>query len=86
MQAQVQEAHSTLLAKEYNKAFALYSTLAERKEPTSFYYLRALYDMGLGCEEDKEKAIKWCRKAAYQGHEKAKGIIRRLHQDGQIAF
>ena len=37
-------------------------------------------------QEDKEKAIEWCRKAAYQGHEMAKGIINRMQQDGQIVF
>jgi TPR repeat protein len=42
--------------------------------------------MGLGCQEDKEKAIEWCRKAAFQGHPKAKGIIQRMQQDGQIVF
>ena len=40
MQTQLQEAYNALLAKEYDKAFVLYSALAEQKEPTSFYYLR----------------------------------------------
>ena len=50
------------------------------------FNLGALYDLGLGCEEDKEKAIEWCRKAAYQGHQKAKDIIRRMQDAGQIIF
>ena len=45
-----------------------------------------MYDNGLGCEEDKEKAIEWCRKAAFKGHEMAKSIIHRMQQDGQIVF
>jgi len=42
--------------------------------------------MGLGCEENKEKAIEWCRKAAYQGHKMAMDIIKRMQHDGQIVF
>jgi len=63
---------------DYKKAFILFKKAQ--------FNLGALYDLGLGCEENKEKAIEWCRKAAYQGHEAAKGIIRRMQQDGQIVF
>ena len=37
-------------------------------------------------EEDKEKAIEWCRKASFQGHQKAKDIMMRMQNDGQIVF
>jgi TPR repeat protein len=40
----------------------------------------------LGCEESTEKALEWCRKASFQGHQKAKDIMHRMQQDGQIVF
>jgi TPR repeat protein len=45
-----------------------------------------MYDNGLGCKEDKEEALAWCRKAASQGHFLAKTIIKRMIQDGEIVF
>ena len=45
-----------------------------------------MYDQGLGVEEDHDKALDLCRKAAYNGHEKAKDIIRGLQEDGKIVF
>ena len=36
MQNKIKEAYDALLAKEYNKAFLLYTELAEAKEPTAF--------------------------------------------------
>jgi TPR repeat protein len=71
---------------DYKKAFILFSKAAQAGNAQAQFNLGALYDMGLGCEEDKEKAIEWCRKAAFQGHPKAKGIIQRMQQDGQIVF
>ena len=50
------------------------------------FNLGAMYDQGLGCEVDHEKALEWCRKASFQGHQKAKDIMHRMQQDGQIVF
>ena len=45
-----------------------------------------MYDQGLGVQEDHDKALDLCRKAAYGGHEKAKAIIASLQEDGKIVF
>jgi TPR repeat protein len=45
-----------------------------------------MYDQGLGCEEDHDKALEYARKAAYLGHEKAKMIIKSLQEEGKIVF
>ena len=74
------------VVQDYKKAFILFSKAANANNAKAQFNLGALYDMGLGCEEDKEKAIEYCRKAAYQGHEMAKGIIKRMQSDGQIVF
>ncbi len=50
------------------------------------YNLGMLYDKGWGVDQNSEKALEWCRKAAHAGHEKAKGIIRRLQEEGKIVF
>jgi hypothetical protein len=45
-----------------------------------------MYDQGLGCEADHDLALEWCRKAAYNGHEKAKAIIAGLQEEGKIVW
>ena len=35
-----------------------------------------LYDQGIGCDKDHDKALDLCRKAAYKVHEKEKNIIK----------
>jgi TPR repeat protein len=71
---------------DYRKAFILFKKAADAGNPQAQFNLGALYDMGLGCEEDKEKALEYCRKAAFSGHQKAKDIMQRMQQDGQIVF
>ena len=36
------------------------------------------YEMGIGVKKDKQEAVKWYRKAAEQGHSKAKDDLKRL--------
>ena len=43
-----QEAYDLLLAKEYDKAYELYTALEKQNDPTSFYYLGFLYFRGFG--------------------------------------
>jgi TPR repeat protein len=71
---------------DFKKAFVLFKKAAQAGHPTAQFNLGAMYDLGWGCEEDKQKALEWCRKAAFAGHEKAKKIIQRMQQDGQIVF
>ena len=56
MQTQIKEAYDTLLAKEYDKAFELYTQLAEQKEATAYYYLGFLYFRGFGVEQNSKLA------------------------------
>jgi len=71
---------------DYKKAYVLFKKAAMAGNASAQFNLGALYDMGLGCEEDKEKAIEWCRKASFQGHQIAKEIMMRMQNDGQIVF
>ncbi|HIP18010.1 MAG TPA: sel1 repeat family protein, partial [Sulfurovum sp.] len=54
MRSEIKEAYDTLLAKEYDKAFTLYTQLAQKEEPTSFYYLGFLYFRGFGVAQDSK--------------------------------
>ncbi|MNN87311.1 Sel1 repeat protein [compost metagenome] len=54
--------------------------------PAAQYNLGMLYDRGEGVEQDHEKALEWCRKAAFAGHAKAKQIIAGLQEEGKIVF
>ncbi len=53
---------------------------------TAHYNLGQLYDAGLGVEQNNEKALELCRKAAFLGHKKAKDIIKKLQENGTIVF
>lgn len=68
------------------RTFICFSRAAEGGLAEGLYNLGLLYDQGIGCEQDNDKALDYCRKAAYKGHEKAKGIIRGLQEDGKIVF
>lgn len=68
------------------KCFICFSRAAEGGLPEGLYNLGQLYDQGIGCEIDHEKALEYCRNAAFKGHAKAKEIIKKLQEDGQILF
>lgn len=68
------------------KCFICFSRAAEGGLAQGLYNLGQLYDQGVGCEQDHDMALDYCRKAAYQGHEKAKAIIKGLQEDGKIVF
>jgi TPR repeat protein len=78
------EGHGVI--QDYPKAFICFSRAAAMDIPEGQYNLGLLYDQGLGCEADHDVALEWCRKAAYNGHEKAKSIIRSLQEEGKIVF
>jgi len=72
--------------KDEARTFICFSKAAEGGLAEGLYNLGQLYDQGLGCEQDHDKALDLCRKAAYQGHQKAKDIIKGLQEDGKIVF
>ncbi len=76
----------TGVAQDYGRAFICFSRAAEQNLATAQFNLGYLYDHGLGVEMDHEKALELCRKAAFQGHPKAKEVIRKLQEEGKIAF
>lgn len=69
-----------------DRCFLCFSRAAEGGLAEGLYNLGQLYDQGYGCEQDHEKALDYCRKAAYKGHVKAKEIIKKMQEDGQIVF
>jgi hypothetical protein len=71
---------------DYNKAFICFSRSASMNLPEAQYNLGLMYDQGLGCDADHDVALEWCRKAAYNGHEKAKHIIQGLQEEGKIIW
>ena len=70
----------------YQRAFVCFSRACEKDLAVACYNLGQLYDQGLGVERDSQKALECCRKAAFNGHEKAKKLIKNLQEDGKIVF
>ena len=74
------------VAQDEARTFICFSRAAEGGLAEGLYNLGMLYSQGFGCEENQDKALDYCRKAAYKGHEKAKKIIKSLQEDGKIVF
>jgi len=72
--------------KDDKKCFICFSRAADAGLAEGLFNLGLLYDQGIGCEENHDKALDYCRKAAYKGHKKAKKIIRDLQEDEKIVF
>lgn len=68
------------------RCFICFSRAAEGGLAEGLYNLGLLYDQGIGCEMDNDKALEYCRQAAYKGHAKAKEIIKGLQEEGKIVF
>ena len=68
------------------RTFICFSKAAEGELAEGLYNLGQLYDQGFGCEQDHDKALDYCRKAAYKGHKTAKEIIASLQEDGKIVW
>ena len=51
---------------------------------TSQYNLARMYQWGKGVEKNQEEAMKWYRRAAAQGHEKAMLALARLEKNETI--
>ena len=63
--------------------------IIEQRKAAEQGYAQAQFDLGhcyfygWGVAEDKAEAVKWYRKAAEQGHEKAKAALKELEQRGE---
>jgi TPR repeat protein len=68
------------------KCFICFKKAADGSLAEGLYNLGLLYDQGIGCEQNHDTALDLCRKAAYNGHAKAKEIIKGLQEEGKIVF
>ncbi len=68
------------------RSFICFKKAADGGLAEGLYNLGMLYDQGIGCEQNHDTALDYCRKAAYNGHEKAKEIIKGLQEEGKIVF
>ncbi len=70
-------------AKDYEKAFELYSSLAEQGVVIAQVTLGAMYDEGQGVAQDLAKAVEWFRKAAEQGETVAQFNLGASYANGE---
>ncbi len=69
------EANAALTQKDYATAFAKFSVLAERGNPTAQFNLGAFYFNGQGVDRDERAAYEWLAKSAAQGNARARQIV-----------
>jgi TPR repeat protein len=62
----------------YTRAADGYRRAARDGDVGAQYRLGQLYERGLGVSKDPDEAAKWYRKAAEQGHDRAKEALERL--------
>jgi len=69
----------------FKKAIPLFENIANEGYAEAQYFLGDCYIDGLGVKKDLTKAAEWLRKAAEQGHDKAKNALNRLRSAGAVA-
>lgn len=90
MAGDLEDANAFLAAKAYDKAFPLYSKLAEAGNVEAQFRLGEMYWYGDGTAADIAAATKWMQKAAERGHpgaiESVDILKQRQQRAGDIAF
>ena len=62
---------------------ATYGKAAAQNDEMAQYNLGTMYQQGFGMKQpDQEQAVKWFRKAAAQGHEKARAKLKGIQKNG----
>ncbi|HSR55349.1 MAG TPA: SPOR domain-containing protein [Alphaproteobacteria bacterium] len=69
----------------YAEAFKKWQPLAAKGDAASQFNLGLMYETGRGVKKDPAKALIWYRKAAKQGHARAKNNIRMIHTNDRGA-
>jgi TPR repeat protein len=80
---QLEEANQAYKNKNYQKAFVLYSLLAEQGHTDAQFSLGRMYDHGEGVSHDTGQAVQWYRKAAEQGNAKAQFNLGVMYANGE---
>jgi TPR repeat protein len=69
-------------AENFNTAYTIFSSHADRSNPRALYYLSLLYLSGKGVERDEFKAFKYCKMAAEEGMAEAQFQLGVMYLDG----
>ena len=70
---------------EYEKAFAIWSTLAKAGRAQAQFDLGVMLHNGMGIEKDFEKSVFWFEKAAEQNHADAENYLGAIYKTGNGA-
>lgn len=66
----------------FETAYTIFSSHADRTNPRALYYLSLLYLSGKGVEQNEFKAFKFCRMAAEEGMPEAQFQLGVMYLDG----
>ncbi len=78
-----EEAKPLYDAKNYTEAFPLMYKAAEKGHARAQFYVGRMYNIGLGVEQDYDKAMEWYLKSYKQGDEKAMNNIGYMYKFGE---
>jgi TPR repeat protein len=83
---QLDEGMSAFQQRDYKKALAVWTELAEQGDVSAQINLANMYAKGLGAKKDRAQAMKWLEKAADQGNQEAMFDLGQLYgtQYGEI--
>lgn len=76
--ADINEGERALRSGDYSTALQAFRPLAEEGDATAQYNLGTMYVHGHGTKQDYEQGQLWLRRAAEQGHERARGELAKL--------
>ncbi len=76
------QAKEALLDQDYEKAFSIFSGLADEGNMKAQYFCAGMYELGQSVAKDEEKALHWYEKAALQGMREAQQTVAFRYMQG----
>ena len=70
-------------AKQYDKAFEIFSRNADKSNPKVLFYLSSMYRTGKGVEQDEYMAFDLCKDAAEEGFAEAQFQLGMMYLHGE---
>ena len=76
------QAKEAFAKQDYEKAFAIYSELAEKGDMKAQYFCAGMHEFAQGVAQDDAKALHWYEKAAEQGMRSAQQTVAFRYMQG----
>ncbi len=80
--SELESARRAVRLRDFVKAVAIMTPIAENGDTEAQYLLASLYRAGKGVQTDRKRAFEWFSRAAQQGHKKAQYNLGQMYEQG----